>query len=155
MLKDLTKTIIFLKNPSMTLPQTMSQVRKFQKTPYVFNKKNVETYCWHQKSVTYLLHKQFSSSLHPYKVYLTKPIFPFYKLIHVSIKDHSFNCNFLFYFLKYVETSYKWVLLHLAPLHQNHKHFVSGEARKTKLLEQPRFVIDVIQDAKTNLDHFT
>ncbi len=105
-------------------------------------------------SVTYLLHKKISSCLHPYKVYLATTIFPFYKLVHVGIKCQSLNYNFLFSFLRYVEASCKQVLPHLAPSHQNHKHFVNGKVKKIMFLKQPRLDINVIEDAKTNPKRF-
>jgi hypothetical protein len=81
--------------------------KETSKISHVFHKKNVETCCLHQSNVTYLFHKQFSSCLHPYKVYLAITNFPFYKLIHVGIKGQSLNCNFFFSFLKCVEASCK------------------------------------------------
>ncbi len=43
-----------------------------------------------------LIHKQFSSCLHPYKVRLAKTNFSFYKLIHVGIEGASLCCNLFF-----------------------------------------------------------
>jgi hypothetical protein len=106
-------------------------------------KKNVDIYYWHQKNITYLIHKKYSL-LTSLQSLSSKTSFSFYKLIYVGIKGYSLNFNFLFFSLKYVETSYKMVLSHLAPSHQKHKYFVSGEVRKTRLCQQPQLVIDVI-----------
>ncbi len=99
----------------MTLPETMLQARKLQEYLMSSTRKMLRLVVETKRML--LIHEQFSSCLHPYKVYLAKTKFSFYKLIHVGIKGPSLHCNFYFYFLRYVEASSKWVLPHLAPSH--------------------------------------
>ncbi len=82
----------------MTLPQTMLQARKLQEYLMFLAKKMLKLAI--DTKVMLLIHEQFSSCLHPYKVRLAKKKIPFYKLIHVGIKVQSLCCNFLFFFFE-------------------------------------------------------
>jgi hypothetical protein len=63
----------------------MLQARKLQDYLMFLIRKMLRLFA--DTKVMLLIHKQFSSCLHPYKVHLTKTKFPFYKLIHVDIND--------------------------------------------------------------------
>ncbi len=142
---------LFLTRPKHDPTLDYASSEETSRISYVFNKKNVETCCWHQRIITYpqTIFKlptsiQGPSSENKFSFLQTYPCW-------------HWGCIPLlqFIFFGYVEASSKWVMPHLAPPHQNHKHFVSGEVRKTRLFKQSQFVTDVIQDAKTNPKYFT